>query len=195
MYQVNHTIVEIGATDYIRNYRDADKFITYCQQCNRYGTCWVCPPFGFDLDEYISVYEMAYIIGSKITWDKDDIVQYRTPEQCKEFSYHVIKEVRRLLDGRLLELEKEHPGSKAFFAGTCHRCAPENCTRKSGKSCIDPDEIRPSLEAVGFDIEKTSSELLHIDLTWSKDGMLPEYLTLVSGLFTHHRLLDKICIN
>ena len=43
--------------------------------------------------------------------------------------------------------------------------------------------IRPSLEACGFDIGKTVSELLHIELKWSDNGKMPEYLTLVGGVF------------
>lgn len=33
----------------VADYRDADKFIVYCKQCNRYGNCWACPPYLFSL--------------------------------------------------------------------------------------------------------------------------------------------------
>ena len=44
----------------------------------------------------------------------------------------------------------------------------------------------PSLESLGFDIGKTASELLGIELKWSEPGSsgLPEYFTLVSGFFS-----------
>ena len=45
------------------------------------------------------------------------------------------------------------------------------------------DRVRPSLEAFGFDIGAISSELLHNELKWSRDGQFPEYFTLVSALF------------
>ena len=46
-----------------------------------------------------------------------------------------------------------------------------------------PGPVRPSLEAFGFDIGAISSELLHNELKWSRDGQFPEYFTLVSALF------------
>ena len=46
-----------------------------------------------------------------------------------------------------------------------------------------PDKVRPSLEAFGFDMTRTLSELFGIELLWGKDGILPEYLVIVSGLF------------
>lgn len=45
------------------------------------------------------------------------------------------------------------------------------------------NRVRPSLEACGFDIGKTTAELFGIDLKWGTDGKLPEYLTLVCGFF------------
>ena len=34
-----------------------------------------------------------------------------------------------------------------------------------------------------FDIGKTTQQLLGIDIKWSHNGRIPEYLTLVCGLF------------
>ena len=45
------------------------------------------------------------------------------------------------------------------------------------------DKVRPSLESLGFDLSKTLAELFGIELRWSKDGLLPEYLVLVCGFF------------
>lgn len=69
---------------------------------------------------------------------------------------------------------------------------PATCARKGhapgseGRPCRYPDRIRPSLESLGFDIGKTASELLGIELKWSEPGSsgLPEYFTLVSGFFS-----------
>ena len=38
-------------------------------------------------------------------------------------------------------------------------------------------------EAFGFDMTRTLSELFGIELLWGKNGILPEYLVIVSGLF------------
>lgn len=58
-----------------------------------------------------------------------------------------------------------------------------SCTRPEGLPCRHPDRVRPSLEACGFDIGRTTSELFGIELKWGAEGKLPEYLTLVCGLF------------
>lgn len=185
MYKVSHSIATIKLSDYIKNYRDVGQFIVYCKKCNRYNTCWSCPPFEFNEDEYISSYKTVYVIGTKIILDKGLIKNNTGREACTKISYNIIAEVRPELDESLLKLEEQYPESRAFFAGTCHICQPENCTRIKGEPCIAPEKIRPSLEAFGFDIGKTSLDLLNIEMKWSVNGNLPEYFTLVSGLFTN----------
>ena len=69
------------------------------------------------------------------------------------------------------------------YVGTCLHCPEGTCTRPDGKSCRHPELVRPSLEACGFDIGKTTAELFGIYLKWGTDGKLPEYLTLVCGFF------------
>ncbi len=188
MYKISHFIAKIESEDYIKDYRDVDKFISYCKECNRYNACWSCPPFDFNTEEYLSAYKIAYIIGTKIILNTDIINKNTGWEQCAKMTYCIIGEVRSELDKKLLELETTFPKSKAFFAGTCHMCPAERCTRIEGKPCIASDKIRPSLEAFGFDISKTSAELLNIEMKWSRDGILPEYFTLVSGFFTNDEI-------
>jgi predicted metal-binding protein len=188
MYGFSHRIAEIKLADYASGYRDAVRFMEYCKACNRYAACWSCPPFDFDIGEYISPFETAYIIGTKITLDEKAIEENRGWEKCKETAYGIIGKVRSGLDRALLELEKRHPVSKAFFAGTCHVCPAGACARIEGQACIAPKKTRPSLESFGFDIGKTAAELLNIELKWSHDGVLPEYLTLVSGFFARETI-------
>ena len=95
----------------------------------------------------------------------------------------MLARVRAAVDPQLLAIERKHPGSRAFFAGTCFACPEGTCTRHKGIPCRHPDRVRPSLEAFGFDIGAISSELLHNELKWSRDGQFPEYFTLVSALF------------
>ena len=165
----------IPVADYMAHYRDAEKFIGPCRQCRRYNTCWACPPFAFDVDQYLSHYELALIIGTKIT--------PLYPEKITDtisYGNELMETERKRTDDLLLELEKTHNG-RAFFPGSCLLCS--SCTRAEGKPCLYPERVRPSLEACGFDIGKTSSELLNIELKWGEHGKMPEYLTLVSGIF------------
>ena len=185
---INHFSAKIGVEELIHRFRDTEKFITYCKACNRYNACWACPPFDFDTDEYLLSHPIAYIIGTKITLNEDVINHHQDSEQCTKISYEMIGNVRRKLDNALLDMEKQYPDSKAFFAGTCHLCPLGECTRITGNPCISPEKIRPSLEALGFDVSRISAELLNIEMKWSRDGVLPEYFTLVSGFFSSHNI-------
>ena len=127
------------------------------------------------------------IIGTKITPDDTFLSECTGQQQCKDASYQILSEVRRGLDNKLLNLERQYPDSLAFFAGTCHLCKQGECTRISGKPCLHPEKIRPSLEAFGFDISKTSLQLFNTELKWGSKERLPEYFVLVSGFFTDRR--------
>ena len=39
-YAISHHTVFMPAGEYIRKYRDEDKFIVFCRRCNRYDRCW-----------------------------------------------------------------------------------------------------------------------------------------------------------
>lgn len=165
----------ISVSDYMEHYRNAEKFIGYCQQCKRYNNSWACPPLSFNVDHYLSRYKTALIVGTKLT--------PLYPEKITDgiaYSNEMMESERKRTDELVLELEQSHKG-RAFFAGSCLLC--DTCTRKEGIPCLYPEKVRPSLEACGFDIGKTASDLLHIELKWGKDGEMPEYLTLVSAVF------------
>ena len=167
--------VTIPVTDYMAHYRDAEKFIGFCRECRRYNTCWACPPFDFDVDKYLSRYETALIIGTKITplhpQEITDVASY---------GRELMETERKRTDELLLQLEQTHNG-RAFLPGSCLLCP--SCTRTEGKPCLYPERVRPSLEACGFDIGKTTAELLNIELKWGEKGKMPEYITLVSAIF------------
>ena len=74
------------------------------------------------------------------------------------------------------------PAARAFFAGTCLLCPPEHCTRRENLPCRHPESIRPSLEALGFDVARTTSGLFGIDLQWGRPDAPPACLTLLSAL-------------
>lgn len=190
MFSTKNYFSYIPVTDYIANYRDADRFIVYCKQCDKYKNCWACPPYDFDTAEYILKYERIYIIGTKISLSEDIRRKCKNVEESKSTGAKAIADVRKVLDKQLLDVESNIVDSKAFFAGTCHICEPEDCTRIQSEPCRYPDKIRHSLESFGFDIGKTTEGLLGIELKWSNDSSLPEYFTLVSGLFTNQEITD-----
>jgi len=192
MVKTEHKIVRLSAADYIRDFRNAERIVGYCKECENYNTIWACPPYGFDTLERIRHYKYVHLIGIKVILD--DVTRHSptNAREQKEISYRIMKDVREDLDKQLLEVENNHPGTLAFFAGNCFICHPEECTRRIGKPCIHPEKARSSLEAYGFDISKTASELFGIELQWSENFLLPEYFLLVSGLFSDYEFTKAI---
>ena len=184
MYRLDHTIACLPLPEYIASYRDTRRFMAYCSPCRNYGRCWSCPPFDFDPDEVLRQYTHAWIIGTRIDPDESLCEPCASNEERIERCRRIIASVRATLDRQLLALERSYPDSRAFLAGSCFGCPEGQCARTRGLPCIRPQGPRQSLESFGFDITLTASELLGIELKWSYDERMPEYLTLVSGLLT-----------
>ncbi|MFQ8827894.1 MAG: DUF2284 domain-containing protein [Alistipes sp.] len=176
-----YAFASLPAEEYIRRYRDAERFAGLCRQCGRYGRCWACPPFSFDAEEYLSGFGTAHLIAARIEPGERLRALCADAGQSEKQGRALLNEARCELDARLLAMEEAWPGSRAFFAGTCFDCPAGTCTRPSDLPCVRPGKIRPSLEALGFDLGRTAAELLGIELRWSTDGRLPEYFTLISG--------------
>lgn len=183
MYSIQNYIANIPVTQYIAQYRNASKFIEFCKQCPKYSNSWACPPFLFDSDKYPSSYNIAYLLGTKITLPKSFHSSMFGSDELIKQTEEIIRIVRLELDQQLLSAEQQIKNSKAFFAGSCLFCFNKECTRVLGEPCRYPEKIRPSLESLGFDIGKTTEELLGIELQWNTINHQPEYITLVSGLF------------
>ena len=174
-YTVERYTAEIDAKAYIEDFRRADYFIKLCQQCGNYARRYGCPPFDDDPLTAIEGYDRVRIMGVKIT-PKDKSLPI---EAANDLMQPVISEMNE----ELLETEKSLGGMCYGFVGSCPYCGGASCARIDGKPCRHPDKVRPSLEAIGFDIGKTAKDLLGIDIKWSQNGFIPEYLTLVCGIF------------
>lgn len=184
---------KISVRQYIDEYRDHERFLGYCKECNGYGKTWACPPFDKDMLPILEQYEYGYILATKMEIDPQDRVRPRSAEQSGKLYRKIMDQAREGIDDRLLELERSLPSARIFYPGSCKRCRLGSCTRLKGEPCIKPDEMRPSLEAVGFDIGKTTSQLLGIDLKWGNGYELPEYITLVYGIFSKEEIaLDLV---
>ena len=171
-YTVQDRWVEMPMAEYINGYRDHRRVRGYCLKCGRYGKCWACPPYDFAEEEYLGQFTTISMLATKITPSEGVTL---TPETAE----HILNRERQRLDKMLLGMEGN---ARAFFAGTCLLCPPEQCTRREGQPCRHPESIRPSLEALGFDIARTASELFGIHLQWGSPGTFPAYLTLISAI-------------
>ena len=177
-------VAYISTKEYIDGYRDIKRFLSYCKKCRSYEKTWACPPFCFDVDNYVSRFQHTFIIGTKIDFSEDIRRLSNSVEMRDELSsdaMHVAVDCLRTLHDRLLQL---FPNTISFLVGPCRLCKQEPCARLQGLPCRHPSEVRHSIESVGFDVGKTTSDLLGIELKWSTDHNLPEYITIVTALFT-----------
>ena len=177
-YKAEDFITVISTEEYIRRFHDPMRFMKYCKECRNYGKVWVCPPFSdAGREEFIQLRQYAHVLlvatkiipdGQKIPFS--NVNQYFRPERLR-------------VEKKLRDMEKMYGGRAFAYAGSCLYCPEGTCSRIDNQPCRHPDLVRHSLEAYGFDIGRTTSELFGIELLWSKDNFLPEYLTLVCGFF------------
>ena len=142
---------------------------------------WVEMPMA----EYIAGYRDFGRVRGYISLLATKIVPTEGMVLTPETADKIIHRERERLDRMLLKMEREAAvpahTARAFFAGTCLLCPPEHCTRREGRPCRHPESIRPSLEALGFDIARTAADIFHTPLQWGRNGQPPEYITLISG--------------
>lgn len=165
---------ETDVRSYLTNFRDADKFLGFCRQCRNYGLRYGCPPLDYDVPEKLARYSRIRITGVKIIPQEKGIPL----SAADALMAPVVLQMNR----ELLEQEKQLQGYACGFVGTCPYCDTP-CARRDGQPCRHPDLVRPSLEALGFDVSKTAELLLGEKILWSHDNLLPDYLLLVCGLF------------
>ena len=165
----------LSTEEFIKRFSNSECFIKYCQECHNYGKIWVCPPFSHDTMSELRQFLHVLLIATKIKPEDSkiplsEITKFLRPERLR-------------VEKRLRDMEKECGGRAFAYAGSCLYCPEGTCTRHDNKPCRHPELVRPSLEAYGFDLGKTATDLFGFPLLWSKDGYLPEYLTLICGLF------------
>ena len=159
----------------IRHYRDTERFESLCRSCPNYGRRWGCPPLADspypDIARYPSIDIHLLKIAVPVSSGDSKILT------------EIIDRHRRDYEPLLLTSEKELDGFAVLFTGQCRHCGDTTCARTAGKACRHPDIVRPSLEALGFDLTRIASDLFGTPIQWASNGLLPPYLTLVGGVF------------
>lgn len=147
-----------------------------CVACPNYGKSWSCPPLGKNLTDSYASFRKVKLYVARIP------VAPATP--ISESARLLAPAKKRLLT-HLREIEERTQGRICGLAGVCELCSDEGCTRPAGLPCRYPEKVRPSLEALGYDVGKAVKGLTGLDILWGKDGYLPEYLLLVGALFAN----------
>ena len=101
-------------------------------------------------------------------------------DELNDISRVILAPFKKQMTEELLALEKQIPGSRALFAGTCEMC--ESCNKESGEPCRQPGSMRYSIEALGGNVAKALQIYFDDEIIWAKDGRLPEHFILLGGL-------------
>lgn len=183
MYTVTHHTASMSVPEYLENYVDIPVFLKACQACPNYGKIWSCPPYGFDVLQHWKKYKTLYLLASKIVFDKDALSKVYTTEEITSITDSILPREKQVLSEKLFEMEKQNPGSISLSAGSCNTCK-NGCTRSQGKPCVNPDQMRYSLESLGANVGLTIEKLMGIKLEWMEENRLPHHFVLVSGLLS-----------
>lgn len=181
--------------EYVERFHEPLLTLEACRACGSYGRCWTCPPFDYDVLSRVGRYEWVLVVGAQILPDEALRNSPNSASERNALAHKLIREAwRQCVEPLMRRLERQHDDSKllcGFFA--CEACSA-HCARIDGEPCLHPELMRPSLEAYGFDVTKTTRELLGLELKWGQGNALPEYTTLVTALLSHERLDTEDCI-
>ncbi len=172
---------EIPVKEYVKDYVDIPTFLSACKTCPNYGTVWSCPPYSFDVSDFWMKYQTLKLYSSKIIFPESALLQTYRPEEIRQILDTCLFPEKQRLSDRMMELEKQYPGSVSLSAGACSSC-PEGCSRADRKPCRFPDSMRYSVESLGGNVGLTVQKLLHLHLEWIEENRLPHHFILVNGL-------------
>ena len=180
-YSVEYRKNSMPLPDFRQKYQDREKYIVYCRECSRYDTTWSCPPLSFDVDAYLERFSWIGVLCAKINLTEEVIAEADTPEKIKSVGREILLSVKLGMEEKLRRLEKDIPGSVSLSSGGCNLCA--ECSRKDDVPCRQPDKMRYSLDAFGFNLTAITKDMFDIDILWCKDR-LPDYFTLIHWILT-----------
>lgn len=188
-YNVEYQLDHIDMPRFRKKYQDRDKFMAFCRECPRYDSLWSCPSLSFDVDKFLEPYAWINLLCAKIHLDDETIRAADTADKIKAMGWDIVSVVKLDTDDRLRKLEAQVPESLSLSSGGCNLC--KTCTRKSGSPCRQPDKMRYSLDAFGFDLTAITKDVFHIDILWCKDS-LPKYFTLIHGLLADKPVSEEL---
>ncbi len=124
---------------YTKEIRVSPRPVWKCRACPMYGRRPNCPPNApswRESREWVKSFKKALLIKFRVN--------------MKEFEDEK-REVLKWLLRREAELFRAgYPYAMALFPGSCNLC--EDCPFEKGKGCKMPEKVRPSLDAIGIEI-------------------------------------------
>ena len=164
---------EASTDELLGKYYTPKDCLDSCKKCKCFGTQWSCPPLSVDTTALLKPYKRARIYIA--------IIETTTRIPISDEA-SVTRPARIMLENLLREEEGKTGGRASYTIGRCLYC-DEPCARISNQPCRHPNDIRPSLEAMGFNVIGILRDIAGIELQWSTDGNLPATLCLVGAIF------------
>ena len=188
-YSVEYRKSSMLLSGFQQKYQDREKYMAYCRECPRYDTVWSCPPLAFDVDAYLEHFTWVNVLCAKIILSNSLIAEADTPEKIKTVGWDILLSVKLDMEEKLHRLEKRISESLSLSSGGCNLC--KVCSRKDGQPCRQPDKMRYSLDAFGFDLTAITKDMFDIDILWCKER-LPDYFTLIHGILTEDEVPGEL---
>lgn len=160
-------------------------FSSLCNSgCKNYNQKWSCPPHAPTFSAISSHWDRLYVLYMRMPMNAFSEVKN---------IYLRIKAANSMLKSRadkyMRTLSKNY--GKYISTGSCRLCKP--CKVQKGMPCAHPSLMAYSFEALGIDVEALVNEFFEHPLLWYKNGVLPEYTSVVCGLLTNEPLsLEKL---
>lgn len=185
MFNLNYIYNKSDMLCLLEKYFDKDKFHGLCKNCKNYSKIWSCPPYDFDIIDYLIQHKTLYLIGTKIIFSQEAKEKYNSAKKINKFINSTIIKTRRKIEAAFANIESDYTNSVSLYPGSCILC--KKCSRSNQKPCLNMKNMRYSLESLGFDVGKISKDLLNTELLWYKET-LPDYITLVGGILSSDQI-------
>ena len=180
MYTTSRHEATISVPEYLEGFVDVPTFLEACKACPNYDRVWSCPSYDFDVMKYWNRYKTFRLLATKITFDDACLSKTYTPEEQKNswIRFFLPRNRNSVMNccGR-----KNLIRAVSVFLPEAVILCPQ-CTKPTGKSCLNPEMMRYSIESLGGNVGLTIEKLLGLSLEWMEEGKLPHHFVLVCGL-------------
>lgn len=211
-FNVKIRLKQLKKEELLESYKK-DEVLSYCESCNNYGKNFSCPGIAFDTIGYLEPYNYATVIMTEIDTEPikaqidkiemDDLSSRVLNNYLKNkgdtvvdintaISMYAFNSIKDDMTDKLIHLENDIDGTISLPPGSCTRCGV--CQKQQGKSCIYPDKLRYSLEALGFKVSDIYKQCFDLELCWTKDE-LPIAFYSCSALMTKAKINEDIILD
>jgi predicted metal-binding protein len=187
-----------------------EEVLGFCQNCDQYERNYSCPGHPFDEWTYVTGYSHAVLILTEIptealTTRKEDLysldLSSRVLDQHRAKSpdgtvapevalaMYVYDAVKSQMTERLLLFEQQHSDTVGLPPGSCTSC--EVCLKSVGVDCPNPENVRYSLESLGFKVSDIYERFFDRPLEWVS-GKLPATFQTCSAILSRDELKEEI---